>query len=130
MKTYGTFWWIAARHWTEISTFAPLVISQRLLTAAAAGTRPTAQQQTEMTRMVVEKGQAVAESATALWLAALEGQQLAWQRAWRSGRAAPVPADYTLAASTARKLGHALGPVSRRVTANAKRLSAKKRKAR
>jgi hypothetical protein len=127
MKAYGTMWWLAARHWAEISAFSPVVISERVLAAAAAGARPTAGHQAEMTRMVVEKGEAVAESATALWLAAIESQQLAWQRAWRAGRVSPTPADFALTAATARKLGHALGPVSRRVTANAKRLAAKKR---
>lgn len=130
MKAYGTMWWIAARHWAEISAFSPLVISERILAAAGAGAQPTAEHQAEMARMVVEKGEAVAESATALWFAAVESQQLAWQRAWRAGRPGPVPADYALAASTARKLGHAWGPVSRRVAANAKRLAAKKRKKR
>ena len=130
MNVYGTLWLTAARHWMEISACAPWVISERMLSAAAAGAHPSARHKAEMTRMVVEKGEAAAESATALWLAAVESQQLAWQRAWRTGRAVPFPADYALAASTARKLGHALGPVSRRVTANAKRLSAKKRKAR
>lgn len=130
MKAYGTMWWIAARHWAEISAFSPMVISERMLAAAASGAVPTAAHQAEMTRMVVEKGEAVAESATALWLAAVESQQLAWQRAWRAGRASPVPADYALAASTARKLGQAWSPVSRRVTANAKRLATKKRRKR
>jgi hypothetical protein len=130
MKAYGTLWWIAARHWTEIATASPLVISERVRSAAAAGVRPTERHQAEMTRMVVEKGEAVAESAMALWMAALHNQQLAWQRAWRNGRAVPVPADFALAASTARKLGRSLSPVSRRVTANAKRLSAGKRKGR
>lgn len=130
MKAFGTMWWLAARHWAEISAFSPLVIGERVLATAAAGARPSAGHQAEMTRMVVEKGEAVAESATALWLAALEGQQLAWQRAWRSGRAAPAPADYALTAATARKLGQAWSPVSRRVTANAKRLGAKKRRKR
>ena len=130
MKAYGTMWWLAARHWAEISAFSPLVISERVLAAAAAGARPTAEHQAEMTRMVVEKGEAVAESAAALWFAAVESQQLAWQRAWRAGRASPAPADFALTAATARKLGHSLSPVSRRVTANAKRLAAKKRKKR
>ena len=127
MKTYGTFWWIAARHWSEIALFSPLVISQRLLDAMQ---QPSVRQQAEMTRMVVEKGEAVAESATVLWLSALESNQLAWQRAWRAGRAVPAPADYTLTAASARKFGRALKPVSRRVTANAKRLSARKRRQR
>ncbi|MGB2818672.1 MAG: hypothetical protein WBA53_15350 [Burkholderiaceae bacterium] len=130
MKAYRTMWWLAARHWAEISAFSPLVISERMLAAAAAGTRPTAEHRAEMTRMVVEKGEAVAESATALWFAALESQQLAWQRAWRAGRASPAPADFALSASTARKLGQAWSPVSRRVTANAKRLAARKREKR
>lgn len=130
MQAYGTLWRIAARHWTAIATSSPLVISERVRSAAAAGARPTARHQAEMTRMVVEKGEAVSESAMALWLAALHSQQLAWQRAWRGGRAVPVPADFALAASTARKLGRSLDPVSRRVTANAKRLSARKPKGR
>jgi len=130
MKAYGTLWWAAARHWTEIAAFAPTVISERVLSAAAAGARPTARHQAEMNRMVVEKGEAAAESAMALWLAAVDSQQCAWQRAWRAGRAVPVPADFALAATTARKLGRSLAPVSRRVTANAKRLSARRRKGR
>ena len=128
MKAYGTMWFLAARHWAEISALSPLVISERVLAAATAGARPSAEHQAEMTRMVVEKGEAVAESATALWFAAVESQQLAWQRAWRAGRASPAPADYALSSATARKLGQALSPVSRRVTANAKRLAAKKSK--
>lgn len=130
MKAYGTYWWITARHWAEISAFAPLVIGERLLAAATAGATPTAAHQAEMTRMVREKGEAMAESAAALWLAAFESQQLAWQRAWRAGRAAPAPADFAWSAASARKLGQAWSPVSRRVTANAKRLSARKRKKR
>ena len=130
MKAYGTMWWIAARHWAEISAFSPMVISERVLAAAAAGPRPSADHKAEMTRMEVEKGEAVAESATALWLAAVESQQLAWQRAWRAGRPAPTATDFALSARTARKLGHALGPVSRRVTANAKRLGKKKHRSR
>jgi hypothetical protein len=130
MKAYGTFWWIATRHWSEISVFSPLVIGERMLSAANAGTRPSARHQAEMARMVAEKGEAVAESATALWLAGVASQQLAWQRAWRSGRAAPIPADFALTEGAARKLGHSLSPISRRVKANAKRLAARKRKKR
>ena len=127
MKTYGSTWWTAARRWAEITTLSPLVISERMRAAATAGPRPTAEHRAEMSRMVVEKGQAAAESATSLWFAAIESQQLAWQRAWRAGRVAPLPVDYAPTASTARKLAQALTPVSRRVTANAKRLTAKKR---
>lgn len=130
MKAYGTFWWIAARHWAEISAWAPLVIGERLLSAASAGPRPSARHQAEMTRMVLEKGQAVVESSAALWLAGVASHQLAWQRAWQAGRALPVPADYALTAAGARGFGHALRPISRRVSANARRLAARKRKAR
>ncbi len=129
MQAYATLWWTAARHWAEIASLSPMVMGERLLAMSVAGPQPSAAHQAEMTRMVIEKGEAMAESATALWLATLHGQQLAWQRAWRSGRAVPSPGDLALAASTARKLGHTLSPVSRRVTANAKRL-ARKRKSR
>jgi hypothetical protein len=81
-----------------------------------------------MTRMVVEKGEAMAESAAAVWIATVDAQQQAWQRAWRAGRAAPAPVDYALSAATARKLGNAVRPISRRVAANAKRLGAGRRK--
>jgi hypothetical protein len=130
MNPFLNLWRTTARHWTEISALSPLVISERVLSAATTGARPTARHQAEMRRMVVEKGEAVTESAMAVLLAAAASHQLAWQRAWRAGRAAPMPADYALAASTARKLGHSLSPVSRRVKANAKRLSARKLKTR
>jgi hypothetical protein len=92
--------------------------------------KPSGRQQAEMARMVIEKGEAMAEMSGALWFAALHGHQLAWQKAWRAGRAAPTAADLMLAPSTARKIGHSLGPVSRRVTANAKRLAKRKRRIR
>jgi len=130
MQAYATWWLSSARHWAEIATFSPLVIGERLFAMSIAGPKPSAAHQAEMTRMVIEKGEAMAESATALWFAAWHGQQLAWQKAWQAGRAAPAPADYVLAASTARKLGGAWSPISRRVTANAKRLGAKKRRKR
>jgi hypothetical protein len=128
MKPYATYWWTAAVQWAEICAFAPLVISERLWAAATAGSNPSAQHQAEMTKMVVEKGEALAEAGAAVWLAWIDSQQLAWQRAWRAGRAAPVPADFALAASTARRYGAALRPVSRRVSANARRLAARRRR--
>lgn len=127
MQAYATLWWTAARHWAEIASFSPLVMSERLLAMSVAGPQPSAAHQAEMTRMVIEKGEAVAESASAVWLAALHGQQLAWQRAWRSGRPVPSPADLALAATTARKLGNAWSPMSTRVAANAKRLGRKRK---
>ena len=125
MQAYATLWWTAARHWAEIASFSPMVMGERLFAMGVAGPQPSLAHQAEMTRMVIEKGEAMAESATAVWLAALHGQQVAWQRAWRSGRPVPSPADLALAASTARKLGNAWSPVSRRVAANAKRLGKK-----
>jgi hypothetical protein len=130
MQAYAAYWWTAAQRWSEIVAFAPLVIGARLSSAATAGARPGARHRAEMTRMVVEKSEALAESAAAVWLVALESQQLAWQRAWRAGRPAPAPADYALAVATARRLGQAWRPVSRRVTANAKRLAPTKRRTR
>jgi hypothetical protein len=130
MKEYGTLWWTTARHWAEISAYSPFVMGERVLAATLAGPRPGAAQQAEMSRMVMEKGAAAAETAAALWLAAFETQQLAWQRAWRAGRAVPIPADFALSAGTARTLGRAWQPFSRRVNANARRLAAKRRRVR
>lgn len=127
MYPYATLWLTAARYWTEIAAHAPLVIGERLLAMAVAGPRPTAAHQAEMARMVIEKGQAVAESTAAMWLAAMHGQQAAWQRALRAGRFVPEPADFALGAATARRYGASLKPISRRVTANARRLAARKR---
>ena len=78
--------------------------------------------------MTVEKGEALAESGAAWWFAAMQTQQRAWQHAWRAGRPVPSLPDYALATSSLRSLGKAWRPVSRRVTSNAKRLSASKRR--
>ena len=125
---YFTWWLASARHWSQIAAFAPLVVQRRLSDIAAAGKTPSAATLVEMTRMTTEKGEALAESGVALWMAAVHAQQLAWQRAWRAGRPAPALQDFALAASTARKLGRTLRPVSSRVGANAKRLTAKRRR--
>lgn len=130
MQAYTTLWWTAARHWAQIASYSPLVIGERVLAMGLAGPQPSAAHQAEMARMVIEKGEAMAESFTSMWLASIHGQQLAWQKAWRAGRAVPLAHDFALAASTARKYGGAWSPISRRVTANATRLSARKRKTR
>lgn len=130
MQAYTTLWWTAARHWAEIASFSPLVIGERMLAIGLAGPQPSAAHQAEMARMVLEKGEAMAESFTSMWLASLHGQQLAWQKAWRAGRPMPLAQDFALAASTARKFGGAWSPVSRRVAANARRLNSRKRKTR
>lgn len=130
MQAYATLWWTAARHWAEIASYSPLVIGERLLAMSVAGPQPSAAHQAEMARMVIEKGEAVAETFTSLWLATLHGQQAAWQRAWSAGRPVPLAQDFALGAATARRFGGAWRPVSRRVTANAKRLRGRKGKAR
>jgi hypothetical protein len=121
MQAYAAWWWTTARHWTQIAVFSPLVIGARLWSMGAA--HPAPSQQAEMARMVIEKGEAFAESSAAVWLAAMDGQQRAWQKAWRAGRPLPAAADFALSAATARKIGGAWRPVSRRVSANARRLS-------
>jgi hypothetical protein len=128
MRRLDQLWWDVTRQWMQIYTFAPMVIGARLSAAATAGTRPSARHQAEMSRMAVEKGEALAESAAALWFAAMQTQQRAWQRAWRVGRALPLSSDYDFATATARSVGQAWRPISRRVTANAKRLGARKRR--
>jgi hypothetical protein len=119
-------WSALGRQWLEIATLAPLVAGARL--SSAARVPHTRTQQRETVRMLSEKVEAAAESGTLLWSAAWYAHQLAWQRAWRAGRAVPLPEDYALAVTTARRLGRVGNPVSRRVSANAQRLAGGKRR--
>lgn len=128
MPHAAALWSAIGRQWFEIATLAPLVAGARLSSAARLPHGRT--QQRETRRMLSEKIEAAAESTTLLYSAAWHVHQLAWQRAWRAGRPTPIPADYALAAGTARRLGQIGNPISRRVSANAKRLAAAKHRRR
>jgi hypothetical protein len=122
MNPYATLWWTSALQAMQIGWHAPVVIGQRLLRIAASGPQPGAADQREWTRMVIEKNEAAFDSAMSFWMAALHGQQQAWQRALRAGRII-TPEDFQLDRATARRLGRSLTPVTRRVKSNARRLT-------
>jgi hypothetical protein len=127
MNPYATLWWTSALQTAQIGWHAPVVISQRLLRLAASGPQPGVADQREWIRMVVEKNEAAFDSAVSFWTAALQGQQRAWQRALWAGRLV-TPQDFLLDATTARRLGRSLAPVTRRVKSNARRLTRRKRR--
>jgi len=121
MNEWTKLWFKTLQQAAEIGWYSPLVVGQRLQRFADAGKKPSAADQREWIRMVAEKNAAAFESATELWSAMLTAQQRAWLRALQTGRfqaPALVPDR-----ATARRLGRSLRPVSRRVKANARRLT-------
>jgi hypothetical protein len=121
VNSWARIWLSAFQQAAEIGWYAPVVIGKRLQRFGAAGKSPSAADQGEWIRMVTEKNAAAFESATALWAAAVSAQQDAWIRALQSGRVSPprlIPDR-----KTARRLVRSLRPVSRRVKANARRLT-------
>jgi hypothetical protein len=120
---YATLAMQTAGQMAQIFWFAPLVIGERLMGIAAGGHRPSERQQREVIDMVTEKQLAGLQVATSLWLATLQAQQQAWLTAWSAGRALPDWQDLALTATTARQLGRAWSPVSRRVKTNATRFA-------
>lgn len=127
MNPYATLWWTTALQAAQIGWQAPVVIGQRLLRIAGSGPQPSAADQREWMRMVVEKNEAVFDAATSFWTAVFQGQQQAWQRALKAGRLV-TPQDFTLDRSTARRIGRSLAPVTRRVKSNARRLTRRRRR--
>jgi hypothetical protein len=127
MNPYATLWWTSALQAAQIGWHAPVVISQRLLRIAASGPQPGAADRREWMRMVIEKNEAAFDSAVSFWMAALHGQQQAWQRALWAGRPL-TPQDFRLDKATARRLGRSLTPVTRRVKSNARRLTRRRRR--
>jgi hypothetical protein len=121
----------------ELSLAAPQVVALRslMLLSSSAGRAGTAQ---EVVRMSTEKVQAWQESITAMTLQMQRAQQewalaavrqwwSAWTVPWQmtASRAGPRPLEMERAIS--RIVHDGLAPVHRRATANAKRLSRRKR---
>ena len=127
-----TQWWRMVDDAVEIWVTAPQVISLRSARIFASGLAPRAEDRREFARMVNEKTAAAGESATAMAVQAWRtNRELAllplrlWWGMW-TGVARATPFAAATAASSIAQSG--LGPVRRRVTANAKRL--RRRKAR
>lgn len=126
MNPYATLWWTSALQAAQIGWHAPIVIGQRMLRLAASGPPLNAANRREWIRMVNEKNEAAFDSALSLWSTAMHAQQQAWQRALRAGRLLR-PEDFTLDRATAQRLGRSLVPTTRRVKANARRLTRRRR---
>ena len=126
-----------ARHSAAIALTAPQVVAHRLARMALAGPFPGARDQLEFTRMGAEKVAAFYESWHAMYAEGWRIQQEAWAAAMRAawfpwqGRA--PGAAHALAAwqrAATRMLAQGMAPVSRRTSANARRLRTAKRRRR
>jgi hypothetical protein len=118
----------AAQMWLTV----PQVIALRSARMATGGFAPGAADRRELARMVAEKTAATGESMIGMtlqlwrssWELALAPARW-WWRAWMS---AASLARTTPAAAAARIVDSGLAPVRRRVRANAKRLTRRKRR--
>ena len=110
----------------QLATLAPLVIGYRVATMALAGSKPSARDRREFTRMGQEKLDAWSEAVQATGLRLVEANTalvgLVLRQAWTGG-----PAPAALANSFTRLgsglLADTLNPYHRRVVANTRRLS-------
>ena len=124
----------------ELSIAAPQVIALRSLMLLSSGS--TARSNAETVRMVAEKGRAWQESMLSMAVQAQRAQQAyaatamrqwwsLWAAPWRAlgtPLAAPgLPTPAQMQRAGLRLLDSGLAPVHRRATANAKRLSRRKR---
>lgn len=129
-------WGPAWMRWLEIGWTAPQVIAHRTQRMWLGGAFPDAVDRAEFRRMFDEKGEAWSEAMLRasielwkLWFAiASSSMQAAWRVPASAGHAAGWRSVYRGAARRwARSAPHVayvgLGPVHRRVTANARRLS-------
>ena len=107
------------RQAAELAVAAPQVIAHRLARLALAGAAPDARDRREFTRMGAEKVAAFQQSWWQMGVAALAAQQRV-ALAMMSGNPARVAQALARAGTDVAAQG--LAPVSRRATANAKRL--------
>jgi hypothetical protein len=118
---------LAARA-AQVAWQAPQVATARLGRMAAAGASPSAADWREAHRMVAEKAAAFAESWQAMAWQGVRWQQQAWASWWRPfSPVTPMTAATQGWHAALRVVEQGLVPVHRRVGANARRLSAKRR---
>ncbi|MFP7723695.1 hypothetical protein [Lysobacter sp. A3-1-A15] len=114
---------------TELSHRAPLVAAQRLMRLAATAHAPTAADHREVTRMGVEKWQAMQAGWFAMAAATLDWQarafgaavQAAWMP-WSASASAGTMPWVPAWSDVDRVMAAGLQPTSRTVSANARRL--------
>jgi hypothetical protein len=104
-----------ARQVTELAFAVPQVITHRLTRLALAGPVPNARDRREFYTMGQEKVHAFWQSWFAMGWAMLEAVQQAWLAVLQGARVPML--------DTHRILSQGLGPVHRRATVNARRLS-------
>ena len=104
---------------TRMAVAVPQVVAHRLTRLALAGAAPNARDRREFTRMGAEKVAAFQQSWWNMGVAALAAQQRA-ALAMLSGN--PARVARALASASTDVAARGLAPVSRRATANAKRL--------
>ena len=105
----------------ELSLAAPQVVAMRSARMLAAGVNPSARDRREFERMGTEKVLAFWESMNVMGLEMAKAQQryaLFALRQWCS----PWLSPWSVAASATKVLEKGLGPVHKRVSANARRL--------
>ena len=105
----------------ELSLAAPQVVAMRSARMLAAGVNPSARDRREFERMGTEKVLAFWESMNVMGLEMAKAQQryaLFALRQWWS----PWVSPWSVAASATKVLEKGLGPVHKRVSANARRL--------
>ncbi len=112
----------SASHLVDLGIAAPQVVAHRLARMAASGATPSAGDRREFTGMVLEKQTAFAQGWMAMWVEAALAQQrflLACLSGapWTGTHASRAAADWE------RLLSRSLAPVSRKATANARRLA-------
>lgn len=112
----------SASHLVDLGIAAPQVVAHRLARMAAAGGTLSARDRREFTGMVLEKQTAFAQGWMAMWVEAALAQQrfllaCLWGAPWTGTHASRAAADWE------RLLSRSLAPVSRKATANARRLS-------
>ena len=104
-----------ARQATELAVAVPQVVTHRLARMALAGAMPNARDRREFHAMGQEKVLAFWQSWFAMGWAMVEATQQAWIAVLQGARAPML--------DTHRILSRGLGPVHKRATANARRLS-------
>lgn len=115
---------------TGLAFSVPQVVTHRLGRIATAGPDPSSVDRDEIYRMTTEKVAAFYESWAAMQVEGMRLSQELWlsslQAAWTPWLA-PTGYKRKLRRGTARIAAHGLSPISRRASANARRLAKRKR---
>ena len=117
---------------TDLAFSVPQVVAHRMARMASAGSNPSARDRDEFYLMGAEKVAAFYESWAAMQLEGYRLSQQLWlsslQSAWMPWLAGPRPGKRQARRAANRILAQGLRPVTRRASANARRLAKRKLK--